>query len=63
MGSHDGPKGHTGQKVAEPGTYRCQAGDIWSYVPGDTFRECPSTGRSTVWEKTKEPLEPDYPQR
>lgn len=50
------PRGHTGQKVEEPGTYRC--GDdrtTWTYVPGDTFRPCPSTGKATVWEKVEEP--------
>lgn len=52
------PRGHTGQKVEEAGTYRCQDRSYFSYVQGDTFRECPSTGKSTVWEKTDEPDHP-----
>jgi len=51
-------RGHTGQKVEEAGTYRCEGGSIWTYVRGDVFRECPSNGDSTVWEKTKEPDHP-----
>jgi len=50
--------GHTGQKVMEPGTYRCESGETWTYVRGDTFGECPGTKRSTVWEKS---AEPDHP--
>lgn len=49
------PRGHTGQKVEEAGTYQCENHSTFSYVRGDTFRECPSTGKSTVWEKTTEP--------
>lgn len=63
MSSQHGPRGHTGHKVEEAGTYRCEGGDTWSYVPGDLFRECPSTGRPTVWHKTEEPKEPDFPRR
>lgn len=51
-------RGHTGQKVMEAGTYRCASGETWTYVRGDTFRECPATHRSTVWEKTGEPEHP-----
>jgi hypothetical protein len=47
-------RGHTGNKVMEAGTYSCEGGDTWTYVRGDTFRECPSTGKSTVWEKSRE---------
>lgn len=52
------PRGHTGQPVQEPGTYKCAAGETVSYVPGETFRECPNTGKPTVWEKTHEPDHP-----
>lgn len=48
-------RGHTGQRVEESGTYQCEDQTKWSYVVGDTFRACPSTGKSTVWERTTEP--------
>lgn len=51
---HNAPRGHTGQRVQEPGTYRCSGGSLQTYVPGDTFMECPSTGRPTDWVKTHE---------
>ncbi|MFZ5816455.1 MAG: hypothetical protein ACOY93_14330 [Bacillota bacterium] len=51
-------RGHTGQKVEEAGTYQCENQTKWSYVRGDVFRECPSTGKSTVWEKTTDPEHP-----
>jgi hypothetical protein len=50
-----GRLGHTGAKVEEAGTYSCEGGDTWTYVRGDLFRECPSSGKSTVWHKTHEP--------
>lgn len=53
-----GPRGHTGQKVEEAGTYRAVSGRTWSYVRGDQFREDPETGRSTVWSKTEDPDHP-----
>jgi hypothetical protein len=56
----NGHRGHTGQKVEEAGTYKCGAGEIWTYVRGDVFRECPSSGKSTVWEKTKDPDHPGH---
>lgn len=52
------PRGHTGDKVREAGTYVCEDKSSWSYVPGDTFRECPSTGKPTFWEKSTEPHHP-----
>lgn len=53
-----GARGRTGQEVREAGAYRCEAGESWSYVRGDRFRECPATGRPTVWQKTEEPEHP-----
>ncbi|HLN64824.1 MAG TPA: hypothetical protein VK464_25140 [Symbiobacteriaceae bacterium] len=57
MGSNV-PRGHTGAKVDEAGTYRCEKGPTSTYVRGDVFRECPSTGKPTVWVKTFEPEHP-----
>ncbi len=54
----DGRRGRTGQKVEEAGTYRCENGETWSYVRGDVFRECPTTGKPTVWEKARDPEHP-----
>jgi hypothetical protein len=48
-------RGHTGAKVEEAGTYQCEDRSTFTYVRGDVFRECPSTGKPTVWEKTVEP--------
>ncbi len=48
-------RGHTGDKVEEAGTYQCENQEKWSYVRGDVFRECPSTGKPTMWEKTTDP--------
>jgi hypothetical protein len=53
-----GLRGHTGQKVEDAGTYRCGDDQIWSYVRGDVFRECPATGKPTVWVKTFDPEHP-----
>lgn len=52
-------RGHTGQPVVESGTYQCEDQTRWSYVEGDVFRACPSTGKATVWEKTTEPRHAD----
>lgn len=50
------PRGRTGQKVEEPGTYSCNEDrSTWTYLPGDTFGPCPSTGKPAVWEKVEEP--------
>ncbi|HWI52928.1 MAG TPA: hypothetical protein VNT01_12390 [Symbiobacteriaceae bacterium] len=58
MGSNT-PRGHTGAKVEEVGTYRASdSRETWTYVPGDTFREDPKTGKPTVWVKT---FETDHP--
>jgi hypothetical protein len=58
MGSNT-PRGHTGQKVDEPGTYRsADDGTTWTYVRGDVFRQSPKSGESTVWVKT---FEADHP--
>lgn len=57
MGSNQ-RRGRTGSKVEEAGTYQCEKGDIWTYVRGDVFRECPGTGKKTVWEKASEPDHP-----
>jgi len=57
MGS-DTPRGRTGERVLEAGTYRCESGETWTYVRGDTFRECPRTHRQTLWEKSHEPDHP-----
>lgn len=58
------PRGRTNQKVLESGTYKCtDTGETWSYVQGDHFRPCPSTGAPTLWIKTEEPPDPDDPQR
>lgn len=54
----DGPRGHTGDKVEEAGTYACENGTTWSYVRGDRFRECPTSGKPTVWVKTGDPDHP-----
>jgi len=52
------PRGRTGQKVEEAGTYKCEDGQTWSYVRGDTFRACPGSDRDTVWVKTEDPEHP-----
>jgi len=49
------PRGRTGEKVTESGTYQCEDRSRWTYQAGEQFRECPSTGKPTVWEKTAEP--------
>lgn len=54
----DARRGHTGQRVEEAGTYKCESGSMWTYIRGDTFRTCPGSGKSTVWEKTSEPDHP-----
>lgn len=54
------PKGRTGQKVLSSGTYRCgDNGEIASFIEGDTFGSCPSSGKRTTWEKTHEPSDQD----
>ncbi|WP_374712290.1 hypothetical protein [Symbiobacterium terraclitae] len=53
------PRGRTGQKVEDPGTYKCEDNSRWTYNVGDEFRACPSTGKPTVWEKTSEPEHAD----
>jgi len=45
--------------VRESGTYKCEDNTRWTYVAGDEFRACPSTGKPTVWEKTSEPEHAD----
>ncbi|HWI66355.1 MAG TPA: hypothetical protein VNT75_31380 [Symbiobacteriaceae bacterium] len=58
MGSNT-PRGHTGQTVREPGTYRASdSRETWTYLPGDMFRKDPKSGEPTVWVKT---FEPDHP--
>lgn len=57
MGSNV-PRGHTGAKVEEAGTYVCERKSTATYVRGDVFRECPHTGKPTVWVKTFEPEHP-----
>lgn len=58
MGSNT-PRGHTGDRVQETGTYRASdSRETWTYLPGDTFREDPKTGKPTVWVKT---FETDHP--
>lgn len=54
MSDDQRPRGYTGQRVEEAGTYECEDRSTWSYVPGDLFRKCPATGGETVWEKTGE---------
>ena len=58
MGSNT-PRGHTGSKVQEPGTYRAaDSGQTWTYVRGDQFVEDPKTHKPTTWVKT---FEADHP--
>lgn len=46
-------RGHTGQIVQEAGTYKSEAGELWTYVRGDKFRD-ERNGKSTIWKKAKE---------
>lgn len=52
-------RGRTGTTVKESGNYMCEDGATWTYRAGDQFRHCPTTGKSTTWERTREPENPD----
>ncbi|MDR6224021.1 hypothetical protein [Desmospora profundinema] len=44
----------TGDRVAEPGDYVCEAGERAAYGEGETFRACPATGKDTEWKRDED---------